>query len=363
MPFQVLLHLSGVHGVEGYAGSAIQSAALNLLQAPNAPRLTPTIVFVHAVNPYGMAANRRVNEDNVDLNRNFLTNDEFAAVRARDANYARYVDVDPVINPVSQISPFAAVNDAYNVLKTAVAVLRFGLVTLKRAMVSGNYHKKSGLGFGGFRRAASTNHLIELVQERLNITGSTDISSVVFLDVHTGLGPPAVDTRIASSTAHASADKVHEVMRKAFPGGRHEVDNRFGGEKVAGTGAAGGSNNTNNDDVGAGYELTVGLSTKGFCRNFLCPPHLVADGGGPDRLLCVTQEFGTVDPVVVGRHLVAENYAFHHGTPAERVLYARRLRDAFYLSSNAVWKERVVSSGLTLLFQAVAYLDSVSHTE
>ena len=30
------------------------------------------IVFIHIINPYGMAWNRRVNEYNVDLNRNFL---------------------------------------------------------------------------------------------------------------------------------------------------------------------------------------------------------------------------------------------------------------------------------------------------
>jgi hypothetical protein len=29
----------------------------------------PTLVFVHAVNPFGFANNRRVNEENIDLNR------------------------------------------------------------------------------------------------------------------------------------------------------------------------------------------------------------------------------------------------------------------------------------------------------
>jgi hypothetical protein len=360
-PNAVLLHLSGVHGVEGYAGSAIQSAALHLLQKT---RLAPTVVFVHAVNPYGMKHSRRVNEDNIDLNRNFLTDEEFAAVHARDANYARYVDVDPVINPTTQVSTVPAINDVYNAVKTAVAVLRFGLVTLKRAMVSGNYHKQRGLGFGGFRRAASTNNLIHLVQERLNVTGSTDVRAVVLLDVHTGLGPTAVDTRFASSTADVSPEAVHAVLEQAFPGGRHEVDNKFGGEQIgdnATTAAAGGrGGGVKDDDVGAGYELTVGLTTKGFCRHFLCPPHLAAAGGGPDKLLCVTQEFGTVDPVVVGRNLVAENYAHHYGTPAEKAMYGRRLRESFYLSHDATWKERVVQGGLELLFQGVAYLDGLA---
>jgi len=56
-----VIHTSGMHGVEGYAGSAIQVAALQLLwqqlqsssSSSSPPR--PTLVLVHAVNPYGMA--------------------------------------------------------------------------------------------------------------------------------------------------------------------------------------------------------------------------------------------------------------------------------------------------------------------
>ena len=173
-----VLHLSGVHGVEGFAGSAIQSAALHLLKhhphGNEDSTFAPTIIFIHAVNPYGFAHSRRVNENNVDLNRNFLTDEEFTAVKSRHPNYAGYVDVDDagLINPTSQISPYLLINDVYNGLKTLYAVYHHGLLKLKRALVSGNYHKNTGLGFGGFTREASTRNLIALVQHRLNITGS-----------------------------------------------------------------------------------------------------------------------------------------------------------------------------------------------
>src|SRR5262245_8496682 len=67
-PQRVLLHSSGLHGVEGFAGSAIQ---LQLLR--NIPPLAAdaALILVHILNPYGMAWLRRVNENNVDLNRNF----------------------------------------------------------------------------------------------------------------------------------------------------------------------------------------------------------------------------------------------------------------------------------------------------
>jgi hypothetical protein len=94
----LLMHLSGVHGVEGFAGSAVQVAALKRIAAEAATdtaaaaatsasgnaastRSKPyTLCFVHAVNPYGFAALRRFNENNVDLNRNNLTPEQWKQV-------------------------------------------------------------------------------------------------------------------------------------------------------------------------------------------------------------------------------------------------------------------------------------------
>ena len=63
---KMVVHISGTHGVEGFAGSAIQAAALHQLSLqPVADRndeSQPTLVFVHVQNPYGMKYNRRVNE-------------------------------------------------------------------------------------------------------------------------------------------------------------------------------------------------------------------------------------------------------------------------------------------------------------
>ena len=48
----------------------------------------PTIVLIHANNAYGFAKNRRFTEENVDLNRNFLTLKEFEEVTTRNHNFA-----------------------------------------------------------------------------------------------------------------------------------------------------------------------------------------------------------------------------------------------------------------------------------
>ncbi len=62
---------SGTHGVEGFAGSGIQTG---LFREGIASALKPNvgIIMIHAINPYGFAHLRRANEDNVDLNRNFI---------------------------------------------------------------------------------------------------------------------------------------------------------------------------------------------------------------------------------------------------------------------------------------------------
>ncbi len=73
-PHRALVHVSGLYGVDGFAGSAIQLQWLE--QGLPAIPSDGAIAIVHALNPWGMAWGRRVNEDNVDLNCNFLGADE-----------------------------------------------------------------------------------------------------------------------------------------------------------------------------------------------------------------------------------------------------------------------------------------------
>ena len=84
----VVLVVSGTHGVEGYLGSALQRHHLETLDPATFDpadldlatlegeishgERDVAFIFVHALNPYGFSWVRRVNEDNVDLNRNFV---------------------------------------------------------------------------------------------------------------------------------------------------------------------------------------------------------------------------------------------------------------------------------------------------
>ena len=95
-----IVHSSGTHGVEGYLGAAVQIRFLHELylrnekqqRLANNPRAaSPSasnnkvrkILLIHAVNPHGMRHHRRTNENNVDLNRNVLSDEMWTNLRKR----------------------------------------------------------------------------------------------------------------------------------------------------------------------------------------------------------------------------------------------------------------------------------------
>ncbi|NQV10959.1 MAG: DUF2817 domain-containing protein [Cyanobacteria bacterium] len=69
-PRAMLLLISGTHGVEGFCGSGVQVSYLTDRLHDAFPPGTATLL-IYALNPYGFAWRRRVNEDSIDRNRNF----------------------------------------------------------------------------------------------------------------------------------------------------------------------------------------------------------------------------------------------------------------------------------------------------
>jgi hypothetical protein len=151
-----LLLTSGVHGVEGFMGSAIQLAFLDQLgqlgqlgQANPLPNIR--VVLVHGINPFGFSQLRRTNEENVDLNRNFRT--PFADYEGAPPGYA---SLDLFLNPKSAPGGI----DLFRI-KTVLQILCKGLSPLKNAIAGGQFEYPDGLFFGGKSPCRST----QLVQE------------------------------------------------------------------------------------------------------------------------------------------------------------------------------------------------------
>ena len=121
-PTWSLVVSSGLHGVEGFFGSALQTAYLRQEQRQDVIDSKGQLVLIHAINPFGFFALRRVNEDNVDLNRNFLVTGE-----TYSGSSQLYKDLDGFLNPASPSHRF----DGY-LVKALWNIGRFGYSKLKQ---------------------------------------------------------------------------------------------------------------------------------------------------------------------------------------------------------------------------------------
>jgi hypothetical protein len=165
----ILVISSGVHGVEGYAGSAIQ---IDLLRSGwNA--VDTALLLVHFVNPYGMAWSCNDNEDGVDLNRNFL---DFAAPLPVNRHYD---DLDEFIRCPDREGVLRDTADA----RIAAYLEERGFDTFIRAIADGQHHRPGGYNFGGQSRSWSNQTLRALLTQHC-----LHADRVGVIDVHTGLG-------------------------------------------------------------------------------------------------------------------------------------------------------------------------------
>ena len=333
---RTLVHLSGVHGVEGYAGSAIQTALLQTwTNGDSCPPNGTLVVLVHAVNAYGFYHGRRWNENGVDLNRNALLRSEpfeGLADRRRDVEDA-YAEISSLLNPIS----WSEVTFWWRALST---VARKGFVATKRVLVSGQYSVPDGLWFGGTELQTCHEFVLELLAKVVGapkdnfwwMSGLETILDDVFprpraspsapiflIDVHTGLGPPGVDTLMALGNK-SSLDGVRNVFG--------ESDGTF----LYGDTASG---------AASGYDATIGDVPSGYI-----------DRLGWTNARGLIQEFGTIPGLLVARALVRENAAWHHGDDAEKRDAARDVRDAFYVPT-AAWQTSVVERVVRVAVQAL----------
>jgi hypothetical protein len=163
---------SGCHGVEGFFGSATQLQWLKNV-SDRTTGLDRRVVLIHAINPFGFAHIRRFNEDNVDLNRNFLRN-----IADYQGSPAGYESLDGFLNPKSAPSLFEPFR-----IKSLWNIWRRGLPALKASIAGGQYEFPRGLFFGGKGPCRST----KIIQEHFD-SWISPARDVVHIDLHSGLG-------------------------------------------------------------------------------------------------------------------------------------------------------------------------------
>ena len=197
---------SGLHGVEGMLGSAVQCAVLDRLAEAGENASHPRLVFIHALNPYGFAWIRRCNEENVDLNRNFLS--DLQSYRGSPSGYGR---LNPLLNKPTPPSPYEPF-----LLQSLLVIARYGLQALKRAIAAGQYDYPQGLFYGGQQPCETT----RFVQERFESWLGSGGGPVVHLDFHTGLGKRGDYQLLADlPPTAAQAARIHRLFGRDVTSG------------------------------------------------------------------------------------------------------------------------------------------------
>lgn len=305
---RIVVVSSGLHGVEGFLGSATQCAVLEDVIPGFTLPSSVAILLIHGVNPYGFAHLRRFDQENIDLNRNFLLPGE-----AFSGAPAKYADLDGLLNPPSPPTGF----DPF-LLYALWQIVRHGLPALKDAVAGGQYEFPKGLFFGG--TSPSLTQRI-LARELPRWTG--DASRVLHVDIHTGLGPSG-----------------YKLL----------VDHPEGAPELAELGRWFGTDSLQpwrND--GVTYKIRGGLGA--WCKATIGPHYDV-----------LALEYSTVHILRVIAALRAENRAHHYGAPSDEATRRAKeeLREVFAPSSRA-WRDKAVNDCVRVVDQAIRGLSGQGH--
>ena len=286
---------SGLHGVEGFAGSAVQLAFLKQTWPDDIG-----VVLLHALNPYGMHFRRRVNESNVDLNRNFLAPGESYA-----GSTEGYKKLNPLLNKPEAPGPFELF-----LPRALWAILTDGFNALKQAVVGGQYDYPEGLFFGG--------HALELTPTLLqrclpDILGQAQC--ILHVDFHTGLGKQGDYALLVD--APGDSEWVRR-LRAHFGPTVQPWD----------------------PDEGIAYQIRGGFP--GALKRWF-----------GDRIEVLTCEFGTHPPLTVLKALALENRVHHWG--GDTVKAKAQMMEAFCPKSSR-WRAQVLAGGQQVLNQSIRKL-------
>lgn len=298
-PENVLVISSGMHGVEGFFGSAIQLALMEHWAMTKQPPVK--CVFIHCLNPYGMAWLRRVNEDNVDPNRNFLLPDEkFSGIPKG------YTQLNDFLNPTHSPS-----NLPIFYPKMIALTARYGLPAIRQAVAAGQYEFPDGLFFGGKKPCRMQQLLLEHLPQWL--AGN---KHVIHLDFHTGLGAFGackllLDTPLTASQAY--------WMSQAFGHYNFELCNADGISYVS------------RGDLGR------------WC---------IAHQFSPDYLF-ICAEFGTYHPLPMLNGLRQENYVHRQGEQTTAAKQAKEHLKELFCPKSERWRQKVLEKSLFLVEQTI----------
>jgi hypothetical protein len=300
----VLVSFSGVHGVEGFFGSGVQIEWMRRGENRRLPRDVAALL-IHAVNPYGFAWLRRTNEDNVDLNRNWIDFD--SPLPANE----RYEEIAEDLCPPDWSAEAQAAAGA----RLRSWRERHGERDFMQAVMGGQWRHADGLSYGGAAPSWSRRVLTDVLKSRL-----AGAARLAIVDFHTGLGPDG----LAEPIIHRRRDDPGFARTRSWIGAA--ATSLYGGGSV--------STEIRGDGLSAIPDLL---------------PKAVVDA--------VALECGVVSVDKVGAALRADNWLHAHGDPTapEAASVKKLIREAFH-SDEPMWQGMALGQGLAACRAAAAGL-------
>ena len=295
-----LVITTGLHGIEGLFGGAF----LDLFVREFLPVLQPEmgLLLFHGINPWGMERGRKVNPNNVDLNRNFTSSEA-------DLKSSENPDYELVREILTPELPLGAILPAQIrfLARIAGAVMKRGTAPLRRAALLGQSENKKGFYYSGTAYQPETRVVMDLLS---SCFGSS--ANVVHLDVHTGYGPDRQMVLVNSPLEKRPPDEFADLFQ--YPA------------VVAADG----------DDF---FQINGDLLDWAYCWHETRP-----DSGYFGTAL----EFGTLGEGFIAELIslwimVAENQVYWHGTQNGKIRrkIENRFRELYYPESPA-WREKAV---------------------
>jgi hypothetical protein len=319
-PQRSLILTTGLHGIEGYTGSAV----LHLLIREFLPSIDHrhcSLLLLHAINPWGMKHGRKTNATNVDLNRNFLLHaDDFDPTF--NADYQKF---DRFLNPDREVGGYVDFTFGFAAGLLA-SLLRSGASALQRALLLGQYSNPNGLYYGGSQMQEEARVVRDLILDFIPRRGQ-----VVFLDIHTGYGPPGQLSLVNSPLDPREVDTYIE---------------KFGYKRVVQTDSA---------------EF---FAIRGDILDYFYT--ILEDKVDKTDFFATAFEFGTQGDSLSSliqslRAIIFENRMHHHGCRSRNLAKEiQRQFQAFYAPSSPRWRKKALAdarAALMGILQAYSFLD------
>ena len=138
---KLLILNSGLHGIEGYTGSAVQLMFIDrfLDKLPG----DTGVLLIHGINAYGFKYHRKVTENNVDLNRNCVTGSQMFNIEN-----SGYGELRNMLMPTKPVN-INSIGNQFFYLTAIYKILRKSMRTLRQAALQGQYDYPKGFYYGG----------------------------------------------------------------------------------------------------------------------------------------------------------------------------------------------------------------------